>query len=295
MDVVDQRGAATQAWLAKAWAQEAVVREVEVEGAVVRYRGWGLEDTAKPGLVLVHGFMAHARWWDHIAPHFLDRYRVIAPDLTGMGDSDRRPIYSRRQFARELLAAADHAGLDQLTIISHSFGSLSGLYTARITPERITRAIVIDTYVFRAERYAVMETRPANVYPSREAAEARYRLGPPGLWPDPDVLAYVRHHSVMETAEGWTWKFDPFARDSIDSEKDLRSDLANLPIPVDFIYGDRSEVVDAEAVALMMANLPSCGQPIKIPLCHHHVMIEQPVALLAALGALLAHPRTDIA
>lgn len=289
--MTDPQHEAITSWLSDAWGQAPVVRAVDVEGASIRYRGWGLDDVAKPGLILVHGFMAHARWWDHIAPHFMDRYRVVAPDLSGMGDSDARPGYSRRQFARELLAVADHAGLGAVTIVAHSFGALSGLYACRASPERITRAIVIDAYVFRPERDEPFEARPSRFYPSREAAKARFRLGPPGLWPNPEILAYISYHSVVERPEGWTWKFDPMSRESIDAEKDLRGELRALPTPVDFIYGDRSEIVDAEALASLVAGMPSCGTPIAVPLCHHHVMIEQPFALVGILNALLANPR----
>ena len=144
MDVVDQRGAATQAWLAKAWAQEAVVREVEVEGAVVRYRGWGLEDTAKPGLVLVHGFMAHARWWDHIAPHFLDRYRVIAPDQIGFGKSSKPEIrYSFADMARNTDRLLTHLGVNRVAVVANSMGGMLGVHFARMYPQRVS-ALVLE-------------------------------------------------------------------------------------------------------------------------------------------------------
>jgi len=127
------------AWLAEGWEQHATVREVDVEGATVRYRAWGCDDRDKPGLVLAHGFLAHARWWDHIAPRLTDRYRVIAPDFTGMGDSDRRPAYSRHQYARELIAATRHAGFEQAIFVAHSFGSSSALYAATLAPDLIER------------------------------------------------------------------------------------------------------------------------------------------------------------
>ena len=291
MERSDQQRRATEAWLVSAWTQTARPGEVIVEGAAIRYRSWGLEHPARPGLVFVHGFMAHARWWDHIAPHFADRYRVVALDFSGMGDSERRPRYSRRQFAREILAVADHAGITDLTLVAHSFGSVSALYACRLAPQRVTRAIVIDAHVFRPERDEPFETRPERIYPDRAAAEARFRLGPPGRWPDPAVLAYIAQHSVVEKSQGWTWKFDPSARQSIDSEPDLRSELVGMATPVDFIHGDRSEIVDADALAALAANLPGCGRPVAIALCHHHVMIEQPVALVAALDSLLANPR----
>src|SRR4029450_8692483 len=83
-------------------------RAVDVEGAAVRYRAWG--PLGAPGVVLVHGGLAPARWWDHIAP-LLGAYRVLAPDLTGHGDSDWRSEYDTLQWARELSAVIRDDGL----------------------------------------------------------------------------------------------------------------------------------------------------------------------------------------
>ena len=277
-------------WLADGWAQEAEVREVAVEGATVRYRGWGLDDLGKPGLVLVHGFLAHARWWDHIAPRLTDRYRVIAPDFTGMGDSDRRPTYSRRQYARELVAATRDAGIARAVFVAHSFGGVTALWAAMTAPELIERVVVIDAHVFRAEQEQTVAPRPERLYESFEAALARYRLTPPGAWPDPDVFAYIARHSIRRADDGrWGWKFDPEAFRSVHRER-LRDELKGLPLPVDFIHAGDSEIVDEASVAGFRAHMPACGVPVTVPLSHHHVMIEQPVGLVAALNGLLARP-----
>lgn len=278
-------------WLAEAWAQPASVGEVEVEGAVVRYRGWGLEDVDKPGLVFVHGFLAHARWWDHIAPRFTDRYRVIAPDFTGMGDSDRRPVYSRRQYAHETIAAARDAGFTQATVVAHSFGGVSSLFAATLAPGLVERVIIIDAHVFRGEIQGGVEVQAEKYYPSFDAALARYRLLPPGMWPDPDILDYLARASIRETDQGWSWKFDPEAFRAVHREK-LREELRGLPLTVDFIHASNSEVVGDAELQAFLDNMPRCGVPVDVPLSHHHVMIEQPVGLVAALNGLLACPRS---
>jgi pimeloyl-ACP methyl ester carboxylesterase len=277
------------AWLAEGWSHEASIGEVEVDGAMVRYRGWNLADTDKPGLVLVHGFLAHARWWDHVAPRLADRYRVIAPDFTGMGDSDRRPVYSRRQYAGELIAAASHADLTCAAFVAHSFGAISSLYAAKVAPDLVERVIVIDAHVFRDENEGTVVVQPEKFYPSFEAALARYRLLPPGAWPDPEIEAYIARRSIRETPRGWTWKFDPETFRSVHRER-LREELRGLPLPVDFIHAGNSEVVGETELAAFLANMPRCGAPVTVPLSHHHIMIEQPVGLVAALNGLLARP-----
>ena len=52
----------------------------------VHYLAWG--QPSRPPLILLHGGAAHAHWWDHIAPVLSQRYRVLAPDLRGHGDTD---------------------------------------------------------------------------------------------------------------------------------------------------------------------------------------------------------------
>ena len=278
-------------WMAWAWRQRPIVRSVEVEGAVVRYRAWNPGATDKQGLILQHGFRAHARWWDHVAPFLTDRYRVVAPDFTGMGDSDWRPTYSRKQFGREILAVAKHAGFDRFVGVAHSFSGVSMLHAMITTPEAFDRVVVIDADAFRDED----DGRPVpyssgRIYPDLDTALAAYRLTPPGKWPDPHVLAYLGRHSLREKDGGWSWKFDPDGAQSVSNEK-VRADLVGFQRPVDYVYGDCSEIAGPETVARFLERVPTCARPIAIPASHHHIMIEQPVALIAILKAILAERR----
>lgn len=273
-------------WLDRAWAMQASVQEVSVEGAMVRFRCWGEGAPGRAGLLFVHGFLAHARWWDHIAPHFADRYRVAALDFTGMGDSDRRPTYSRRQYAREILAVAEASGMEQVTLVAHSFGSVSSLYAAKIAPDRVARVIVIDAHVFRDEAGQALPVLPERHYATREEAIERYRLLPAGAWPLPRIVRYIAEHSLRGTDGRWGWKFDPEAFRTVHKER-IRDEIRRLDLPIDFIHAGDSEVVGPAELASFLANQPRCPGPVTVPLSHHHVMIEQPVGLVAALNGLL--------
>ena len=80
-------------WFTKAIAQPAESCFVDVGGSPVHYLSWNAADTQKPGLLFAHGFRAHARWWSFIAPFLLSRFRVVAIDFPGMGDSAARSEY----------------------------------------------------------------------------------------------------------------------------------------------------------------------------------------------------------
>ena len=275
-------------WLEEAWSREPLVRAVDVDGAQVRYRAWNLE--CRSGLMFVHGFLAHARWWDHIAPHFANEYAVVAPDFTGSGDSDWRTTYSRRQFGEELIAVARDADFSTLTIIAHSFGATSALYAAANCPDLIKRVIVVDAKVFISEEDVAMDMPAFRRYPDARAARARYRLLPPGKWPVPAVKDYIARHSARQTPEGdWTWKFDPRLFQLVRKDN-LAEELAGMPLPVDFVHAQNSEVVGKAQVTKFLDAFPGCGEPVLVPLSHHHIMIEQPVGLVAALKGLFARP-----
>src|SRR5690606_1253678 len=122
------------------------------------------------------------------------------------------------------------------TIVAHSFGTVSSLLAAKLAPDVIGRVIVLDAFVFRPALSDMPDNRiqPEKRYATREEALARYRLKPPGLWPVPQIVAYLALHSLRETDGQWGWKFDPQTFACIETEG-LRDELRGLAMPVDFI------------------------------------------------------------
>jgi pimeloyl-ACP methyl ester carboxylesterase len=68
----------------------------------------------------------------------------------------------------------------------------------------------------------------------------------------------------------------------------IRAEIRDLDTPLDFIHAENSELVQAPELKAIVENSRSCGRIVTVPLSHHHVMIEQPVGLVAALNGLLA-------
>jgi pimeloyl-ACP methyl ester carboxylesterase len=247
-----------------------------------------------PGILFVHGFRAHAHWWDHIAPSFADRHRVVALSLSGMGDSDSRDEYERGQFGRDMIGVAQACGFDPAILITHSFGTLGALRAISEAPDRFSRLIMIDAGLpIEGAPEHVMAEPPRRVYPSREAALERFRLLPESPAPEPLVRAYIGNHSVRQDVDGWTWKFDPHLPASINRQPYWRVNVEELSLPVDIILGDMTSIMTPPRVAAAQKLAPHAGAPILIPASEHHVMIDQPIALVAALRGLLANPPQD--
>jgi pimeloyl-ACP methyl ester carboxylesterase len=280
----------TPPWFSKAISAPSESRYVDVDGATIHYLAWNLADTDKPGLLFAHGFRAHARWWSFVAPFFLSHFRVVALDFAGMGDSSGRADYSEISFSHDIVGVLEHAGLGRSTLVGHSFGGGRVARTCAEFRQFVARAIILDSYLPVPEIEPVassFELRPKRTYPTYEAARARFRLVPEqGGVPD-YIRDYVAHHSLKEVPGGWTWKFDEHLRprDLDQTPAEVSELLSSLTVPVTYMYGDQSSVVSRPLALAIVEHLSMGHGPVAIPQSHHHVMLDQPLALVAALKA----------
>ncbi|MCW0213819.1 MAG: alpha/beta hydrolase [Pseudonocardia sp.] len=279
----------TPAWFATALESEADVAEVEVSGVPVRFRAWG--PTGGDGVVLIHGGAAHARWWDHIAPLLAEPggRRVAALDLSGHGDSGRRPAYTLETWADEALAVADAAGAGtRPVIVGHSMGGMVALTAARRFGERLAGAVAIDTPVRERppEHMAARERRafgPLKRYATREEAIARFRTVPPQEDELPYVMAHIAEHSVRRHEDSWVWKFDPM----IFNRWPLAPGDLDVPGCRVGIFRAQHGLVPADMGEMIVDKLGRGVPVVEIPTAAHHVMIDNPIALVTGLRTLL--------
>src|SRR5580704_19272545 len=272
-------------------ALDAAVQEgtTTVDGASIAYRAWGDPDPAGRSIVLVHGGAAHSRWWDHIAPLLTNGWRVVAVDLSGHGDSDRRDHYSLDTWAREVLAVVAEAGSAAASVvIGHSMGGLVALRLATLAGSQIAGAVAIDSPVrdIAPEDRAARDARafgPLRVYPTPEAAVARFRP-----IPDQPTLPYVRAHvaetSIRPVEGGWSWKFDPAVFGRSQATPAL---LHQLECRVALFHAEHG-IVPPQTTELMYDKLGRRAPVIEVPAAGHHVMLDQPIALVTGIRTLLS-------
>ncbi|MGL4543312.1 MAG: alpha/beta fold hydrolase, partial [Polymorphobacter sp.] len=283
---------------APAWFDAAIARAPErsftdVAGVAVETLCWG--DRGKPGLLLMHGNGANADWWSFIAPFFAADHHVVAFSWSGMGRSDHRSTYNFDLFVDELLAVAQATGLfdgGPPLMVGHSFGGYLMMAAVQRAGDRFKAAVIVDTPfsdVDDPQRHRPPERSgaPHKPNPTLAAALARFRLAPPQGCENPYIADHIARHSLRETPEGWVWRFDPmiFGRLNVDDNFDL---LAGPKCPVALIWGDNSFLMPAFRVARMRKRLPANAPALAIPDAEHHVMIDQPLAFVAALRGLFA-------
>ncbi len=276
-------------------ARPGTSRHVDAAGIRMHYLEWQGPPGA-PALLLLHGYLAHAHWWDFVAPWLATQYRVLAPDFGGMGDSGQRPVYSYPQFHAEVCAFIEATGIHGCTGIGHSFGGRALLYACHARPELFARAIVVDSRLGSPEdpiRGFDEEWRPKKIYADQATILQRFLLRP--LEPAPAMaLDHMGRMSIREENGGWTWKFDEnvtrvFQQRNNDPNRiDDAAELCGLRTPVDFIYGEESRVVTPDRAARLATCLPDVRSVTGIPASHHHLPVSQPIALVAVLRTLLA-------
>ena len=285
-------------WFQQAIAQAPERRRIPVSGAGIELLTWG--EIGKPGLLFLHGNGAHADWWSFIAPFFAADWRVAAISWSGMGGSDWRPEYSGAVFAEEIFAAAEAAGLEaggaRPVVVGNSFGGFPLMYAAAHHPERLRAAVLVDSSVQPPEkrwRGPPQRLRPNNVYPTLEEALARFRFAPPQGCDNPFVADFIARRSLRRapledgSGEGWTWKFDPMLWTNF-RMGDLGDLLPAMKAPTALIWGERSNLMTDEVVDYMLGRMPADVKTMVVPDADHHVMVDQPLAFVAALRGLLA-------
>ncbi|OWQ45256.1 alpha/beta hydrolase [Roseateles noduli] len=118
-------------------------QRVDVDGLEVFYREAGPVDA--PVLLLLHGFPSSSHMFRDLIPKLADKYRVIAPDLPGFGQSampSRTAFrYTFEQLAQVIGRFTEVIGLKRFAIYVFDYGSPVGLRLATRFPERITAIV----------------------------------------------------------------------------------------------------------------------------------------------------------
>lgn len=276
-------------WFVDNLQQAGESRYITVNGKALHFLSWNWQASQLPLLVLVHGFGGHAHWWSFLAPFFSSEYRVAALDLPGFGDSEFLDQYTDSCFAEAILALIHHHQSAPAIVIGHSFGGAQTLNAMAMDTQAIQRGIVVDSNIPLPPDEPIRRLEPHRSHKRRASlAEcmARFRLVPPQPGAIDALLQYVAYHSCTHDADGWFWKFDPAIRNA--GEIDDLSRLARISQRVDCIYGEHSWFNNNDRPQRVLALLPAGGEAVIIPGAHHHILLDQPLALVETIRRLLA-------
>jgi pimeloyl-ACP methyl ester carboxylesterase len=139
-------------WLGIDWP--ALTHRVRVIGQEINYVDTGGED--KPPLVFIHGLDASWQCWLLNLAYFSEKYRCIALDLPGFGDSplpDDEDV-SINGYARVVDRLCDALGIEAPDVIGNSMGGFVGAELAISYPTRVQRLVLISPAGITTEHLA---------------------------------------------------------------------------------------------------------------------------------------------
>ena len=251
----------------------------------ISYSKWVSKNDTTNLLILIHGTGAHKKWWDPIAPQFLNETNVIAVDLPGMGDSDFRNNYSIKDFGKCIFSIIDKEkigmNIENIYIVGHSLGGQVAAYVASENKNLVTSLIMIDTFIrppdYDPSQHEGGPLRKIKHYPDKITILERFRLMPEQTCHNTWFLRYIAEYSVKETKDGWRWKFDDLMFNSLER---LFGYKFTFNCPTLFIYGAESLLMSGNILPNIKNMYSDVMDFKKVNEAAHHVPLDKPLEII---------------
>ncbi|MGA4726198.1 alpha/beta fold hydrolase [Micromonospora taraxaci] len=227
-------------------------------------------------LLALHGHYNEASAFAPLAEALAPRWRVIALDQRGHGESDRAESYGRDDYVADVDAFHRHLGVGPVPVLGHSLGGVNAYQYAGRHPDRVSALIVEDIGAVVDCDWS-FTTRLPREAPSREALASALGTAAPYL-----------ECSFRQLKDGWGFSFD--IDDTVTSQKALNgdhwTDWVAVSCPTLLIRGTRSDELAADHAREMIARRPGSAQLVELPAGHvvHH---DAQAQFAAAVGAFL--------
>ncbi|MFA6985904.1 MAG: alpha/beta fold hydrolase [Arenimonas sp.] len=264
------------------WLAGASVHTVRVGD----HRWTYLEAGQGPLIVLLHGFTGAKENWLPLMRELARTHRVIAPDLPGWGESERRAdeSYGPSEQVERIAQFLRHFNERPALVVGHSMGGqFLGLLGAR-HPDRVGPIALMSSAGVRFEENSfgreVMAGR--NPFEVRTRAELHRYLGivfedPPFVpWPADEAMVRKRRLDVQ---------FEQKVLDSIGRGPEaftLESEMGRIRAPVLLLWCRDDRVIDVSAAEIFHRGLAQ-SQTVLLAGCGHMPMMAQPGNVAAAL------------
>jgi pimeloyl-ACP methyl ester carboxylesterase len=129
-----------------------------VNGVSLHHLDWG--GTGEP-LVFLTGYGSPAHVFDRFAPHFTDRFHVVALTRRGRAPSQAPPSgYDLETLTADVRGLLDALGFRRVHLVAHSFGGAEATRLATLYRDRVASVVYMDAALDGAASEAVMKESP---------------------------------------------------------------------------------------------------------------------------------------
>lgn len=243
-------------------------------------------------LIFLHGLNGDAEQWRPQLDAFADRYRAIAWDMPGYGDSAPLEMMTFPALADALATLFDRLSIDQAHLIGHSIGGMIAQTFAQCYPDRLRSLTLVATsaaFGQRAhgkadddwrKRFVEQQLGPLDRGATIAELAPKIVKAIIGDQSDPAGLEQAILSLAGLSERGYRAAVDCFT--SFDQE----AGLANIQVPTLLVAGERDPIVAPVVMQAMAKAIP--GSHIEIlPGCGHLINLEQSHAFSRILDTFL--------
>jgi len=267
----------------------------EVNGVKLHY----MEAGRGAPLILLHGYAETSLMWKPIIPLLAERFKVIAPDLPGIGDSSIPSAgLDMKTAAISIHELAKSVGVEKAEVVGHDIGLMVAYAYAAQFPSEVTKLVLMDAFLPGVEGWEPIYNHPRFWHfrfngPTPEALVEGVELTYfDYFWndlaadknhsiPEADRQAYVAAYSRpgrMRAAWAYFVSFQQAANDFAQLSR------TKLTMPVLTIGGDKSL---GEALGQQVKRVADNVTVVVIKNAGHWVLEEQPQQTTEALQSFL--------
>ena len=255
-----------------------------------------------PDVLFAHATGFHGHEWLPVIERLRDRFRCVAFDERGHGESPPPPDgdYSWWRFADDAIAVVDALGLDPPFGVGHSCGGALLLMAEETRPGTFRSLWCYEAIVFppamrpggtsSPNPLVAGARRRREVFPSREAAAANYAAKPPFSVLSPEGLAAYVDHGFEDLSDG-TVQLRCRGEDEARTYEGASPDgafarLGEVQCPVVLVCGGDSDVLRSETIGLQAAPLRN-GRTEVLDGLTHFGPLQDPDAVAASVSRAL--------
>jgi len=268
-------------------------RNLLINGLRLHVLDWG--EPTNPSLILLHGGVVTCRTWGPFCAMLAHKYRLIAVDMRGHGDSEwpRDGDSNHNAMANDLAKLITTMKLDNPIVVGHSVGGMLLMRVMLKSPELLGSAILVDVgpkTAYNGWKPRAEVTEPSRLYGEIEEYVQR---NAPRLKRSVEHMRRNGRHEFMQRPDGqYQLKYDPRHPMGGPDEKTMPGlpTLAEMAAYQDrclVVRGATSWFLAAEDAAEFAQTLPK-GELATVPDCEHMVYIENPLGLAKVIDDYVA-------
>lgn len=254
-------------------------------------------------VVMIHGWPETSYCWEGVAAHMNPEFRLIAPDLRGMGDSERTMdvnAYQKAELAKDILEILDSLGVDGFYLAGHDWGGVVAQELAFLAPERVKQLVIMNISIinngagtlealqviygagavpFWYQYFQIQPNLPEKMIKGNERTWVSHFFGRSKDIPAEAIEEYIRCYSIENT---------PATAASLYRirEKDVAHWMTLMgrkhPMPSLYIHGSKDSVI----IPQFYNHIEDCFDSVKVASvdASHFVQEEKPQEVAALMN-----------